>query len=173
MALMKAPHRFLTTPHHRRRLALWTLAILSWIAAVLFGGKEIAHRHMLQRCGRISLERLMRRTIYLLIIRAAELTGRRPRQRLSYYKHGRDLRPRHFLRSLLGAELRRALRPKGLAARIAALINVLRNLDAHAERLAARMKRGLTRLWALAAASASAIVIMGPPTLRRARADTS
>lgn len=147
--------------------------MLSWIAAVLFGGKDFAPRQLLQRCGRISLERLTRRTIYLLILRADELAGQRVRRRVRYHKHGRDLRPRHLIRSLLGSKLRRVLRPKGLAARIAALINVLRNLDAHAQRLAARMKRRLTRLWAMLAVLTPTTIASGSPAPLPALADSS
>jgi hypothetical protein len=164
MALMKTQRRFLTTPHQRQRLALWTLTALQWVAAVLFGGREVAVRHLHQRCPLISLERLTRLATCLLIVRAREQARCRAGT-LRFWRHGRDLRPRHLIRSLLGSKLRRAFKPKGVAARIAALIGLLRNLDACARRLARRMRRGLTRLWPIKAASTFAAPLTDVPAL--------
>jgi hypothetical protein len=135
--------RFLTTSHQRQRLVLWALTMLGWIAAVL-SGRHTHARHMRQR-GDVSLDYLTRLTINLLIVRAAELKGRRPSGRCIYVKRGRDLRRRHLIRSLLGARLRRVLTYKGGAStRIQNLIQVLRRLDQHARLL---FRRPLTRLF--------------------------
>ena len=134
--------------------------MLQWIAAVLFAAKPVTARQVRARHGRVSLERLTRLVVQLLIIRSAELAKRR-RGRARFFRHGRDLRPRHYIRSLLGARLRRALKPKHAAARIEALIRVLRHLDLYARQLA---KRRITRLWSvkpaptLAAAIAPALI---------------
>jgi hypothetical protein len=161
--------RFLTTSHQRRRLALWALTMLRWIAAVLFAAKPVTARQLRARHGRVSLERLTRLVVQLLIIRASELKPRR-RARLRFFRHGRDLRRRHFIRSLLGARLRRAVKPKHLAARIEALISVLRRLDTYARQLA---KRRITRLWCIKPASTSAALIPATPAPTLAFANSS
>jgi hypothetical protein len=167
---MQSPHRLLTTSHQRRRLALWALAVLQWIVAVLFAGTPVAPRHIVQRGPRISLEGLTRTVIKLLVIRAGEL-GRRRRGRLRFWRYGRDLRRPHFIRSLLGANLRRTLRHKDLATRIARLIAVLRDLDAYAQRLARRFK--LTRLWPTTSAPTPAKGLRAASPLQAAPANTS
>jgi hypothetical protein len=169
---MKTRRRFLTTPHQRQRLALWALTLLQWIAAVLFGGKSVSVRQLRQRCERASLESLTRLAIDLLIVRAGELAGCRPGKR-RYWRHGRDLRPRHLIRSLLGSNLRRALKPKHVSARIAAVIGALRDLDRYARRLAHRMRRGLARLWAIAPAPMPAKAVSDASAAPLAFADSS
>lgn len=155
-AHMQTRRPFLTTAHQRRRLALLALAMLSWISAVLFTGRQVTARALRQRRERISLDRLTRLTVQLLIVRAAELSKRRAPRRLTYFRRGRDLRRRHFFRSLLGARLRRALASKDIASRIRKLTYVLRNLDAFARRLS---KRRLTRLWPVATRPPAAALV--------------
>jgi hypothetical protein len=150
-------HRPLTTAHQRRRLALWALTMLRWIAAV-FAGAPVTARQVRARHRRVSLDGLTRLVIQLLIVRSAEL-ARRNCRRLRFFRHGRDLKRRHFIRSLLGARLRRALKPKTLAARIDALIRVLRDLDHYARQLA---KRRLTRLWGVKPAHTPAMLLSAP-----------
>ena len=119
--------------------------MLNWIAAVLFEGRTIRARHMRQREGGACLDYLTRTTISLVIIRSAELLGRRPPLRYTYFERGRDLRRRHLIRSFLGARLRRTLSYKGdPATRIKKLIHVLRRLDDFARLL---FRRRLTRLF--------------------------
>ncbi len=149
---MTSPHLLLTTAHRRQRLALWALAVLGWIAGVVFGERGFAHRQLRQRHRRIAIERLTRLVVQLLIVRAFELAPVRARK-LRFWRNGRDLKRRHFIRSLIGARLRRVLKPKGLAQRIANLMRVLRQLDAFARHLAGRR---LTRLWAIAPAPVAA-----------------
>jgi hypothetical protein len=113
----------------------------------------------------MSLDGLTRMTIELMICRAAELARLRRRQRIRVWRYGRDLTPRHLLRSLVGSRLRRVLKPKDVAARIAILTGVLRNLDTFAAQLAKRMRRGLTRLWPIlpAPTSAAPLVALAAP----------
>ena len=167
---MQSPNRFLTTPHQRRRLALWALAVLAWIAAVL-SGRQITARQSRQR-GDVSLDRLTRTTICLLIIRAAELASCRLRKR-HYWKYGRDLRRAHLNRSVVGSRLRRVLRARDVPTRVARLMGVLRDLDRYAQQLANRFRRRLTRLYAIIAAPAPAPLAPLAPTLARALADSS
>jgi hypothetical protein len=152
--------RFLTTSHQRRRLALWALAMLQWIAAVFFEGRTISARHVRQREGGACLAYLTRTTVALVIIRSAELLGRRPSVRHTYFKRGRDLRRRHLIRSLLGARLRRVLSYRGdVFTRIQNLTRVLRRLDDYARLL---FRRRLTRLFPIMP-SAGAFGFACPP----------
>ena len=162
-------HRLLTTAHQRRRFALWALTMLRWIAAVLFAGKSVKLRQLKARHRRASLDGLTQMVAQLLIIRAFELARRR-RTRLRFFRHGRDLRPRHYIRSVLGARLRRTLKPKDIGARIDALIRVLRQLDFYARQFA---KRRITRLWGVMPAPMPAAAIASAPILALAFADSS
>jgi hypothetical protein len=171
MPRMQSPQRFLTTPHRRQRLVLWAIAMLSWIAAVLFAEREITHRQLRQR-RRASIDGLRRVVINLILLRARELSGLRPRK-LRFWKHGRDLRTRHLIRSLVGSKLRRALKHKDPAMRIARLIGALRNLDAYAQHLALRMRRRLTRLWAITPAPTFVAPLVGLLAPAPAIADSS
>ena len=155
MPRMKSPRRFLTTTHQRQRLVLWALAMLSWIAAVLFAGKEITHRQLRQRYKRVSLESLTRMTIHLIVIRATEL-GRWPRRKPRFWSRGCDLRVRHLMRSLVGSKLRRALKSKQPEERIEALKYVLHHLDVFARYVA---RRRLTRLRPIKPTPAPAITL--------------
>ncbi len=143
--------------------------MLRWIAAVLFTGKPVTVRQVHMRHKRVSLEGLTRLVVQLLLIRSAELMQRKPK-RLRFFLHGRDLKRRHYIRSLLGAHLRRALKPKSLAARIDALIRVLRDLDLYARHL---MKRRITRLWNVKPAPTPAAAILSAPILALAFTDSS
>jgi hypothetical protein len=172
MRAMQRPYRFLTTSHQRQRLVLWALAMLSWIAAVLFAGKAVTRRQLRRRCKRISIHHLTRLTLKLMIVRAAELAGYRPRK-LRFWKHGRDLRRPHLFRTLIGSKLRRTLKHKDPAQRIAILTGALRNLDLLARRLAQRMKRRLTRLWPTVPAPAPALALVSLSDAAPALADTS
>jgi hypothetical protein len=167
---MQTAKRHLTR-HRRQRIVLWTLAMLTWIAAVLLGDRNVAARHWRQR-GDISFDALKRMVIDLMIIRAGELARTR-RRTLRFHKRGRDLRLAHLYRRVLGSKLRRALKRKDIAARVALLISVLRNLDAYARPLAARLKRGLTRLWAITAMPMSAEAVFRASAPLPALADSS
>lgn len=143
--------------------------MLRWIAAVLFADRAVTTRQLCARHGSISLDGLTRLAVQLLIIRSAELAPSKPR-RLCFFRHGRDLKRRHYIRSLLGARLRRALKPRRLAARIDALIRVLRDLDLYARQL---MKRCLTRLWCVKPAPTPAATIQSAPIPALAFPDSS
>jgi hypothetical protein len=106
------------------------------------------------------------------LIRAGELARLR-RRRPTFFKRGRDLRRRHLLRSVIGSRLRRKLKHKDLATRIAILIAALRDLDSIARPLAQRMRRGLARLWAITAKPMLAGIMLGAPAPSPALADSS
>ena len=159
--------------HQRQRLVLWVLAMLSWIASVLFAGRDVTHRQLRQRHRTMSLERLKRMTIQLMVVRAGELARMRRPKRHRLVRHGRSLLRRHLYRSLLGSRLRRMMKRKALVDRVTVLIDVLRNLDAYAQLLAKRMKRRLTRIFSIAPAPMPAAPLYGPPAPSPACADTS
>jgi hypothetical protein len=166
-------HRPILNQHRLRRLALWTLAVLSWIAAMLFNDRAVTARHIQQRTGFISLPWLTSVVSKLLIIRAAQLARLRRPGRIRYWRHGRDLHRPHLIRSALGARLRHALKHNDIRVWIANLIAVLRNLDAHAAPLAQRLRRGLTRLWRTWSPIAPAKLFLGPPASPPAFSDSS
>lgn len=172
IALMKA-HRPFLTQHRLRRLALWTLTLLQWIAAILSTDHALGSRQLQQRFVFLSLPWLTRRVSLILIVRASQLAGPRRRQRIRFWRRGRDMRCSHLIRTVLGARLRRALRHKDACAWIAKLIHVLRNLDAYARPLRRRLHGGLTRLWRRAPAIAPATPIYAPRTSTTAFADSS
>jgi hypothetical protein len=162
------PSRPLPTQHRIQRLALWTLALLQWIAATLSRNHKPNPRHRAQR-GAISLTFLKRNVIALIIFRALRRIG--PTRSVPHWRHGRDLHRPHFMRSLLGARLRRALNHKHAATHIAQLITILTNLDAYAARLAFRL-RHLRRLWRLMPPIAPATMLR-PASLAPALTDSS
>lgn len=145
--------------------------MLQWIAVVVFAGKRITRRDLRHR-GDVSVAWLRRVTEELLIVRASELVRTRP-GKPRIWKHGRNLRPRHLMRSILGARLRCVLRHKHHRAQIGALIAVLRDLDHYAELLAQRLRRRLTRLWPITSAPTSAAQLLSPPASLPAIADSS
>lgn len=163
-------YRPILTRHRRQRFVLLALAMLHWIAAVL-EGLHIDPRRLRQRGG-LGVDRLARFVGLLIYTRAAELAAGR-RIPLSLWRYGRDVRRRHMVRSLLGSRVRRTLRHKDMRARIAKLIDALRSLEAHAQRLARRLRRRLTRLCAIAPAPTAAVPLLGPPAPSPALADSS
>jgi hypothetical protein len=135
-------------PKHRRaRLIAWTLAMLAWLASVLFGQVAFAARHERQRGARMSLAGLTRMVKMLIISRAIDLARRR--WRASSRAHaGRPIKaPKSALRVMLGARVHRMLARGDVGGRIAVLIHALRHIDAYAALVAKRLRRGLTRIW--------------------------
>ena len=160
------------TDHRRKRLTLWALTVLGWLMWVLFGEGDAHGRRLKQRLHHVCLHALTRVTIALLVCRALQFAKVRFRGRLHYWKHGRSLYRAHFMRSFLGARFRRLLKRRDLKTRIAQLIEVLRDIDAYARRLAQRL-RTLRRLWRVVPKIAPAALIAGAPALMPARADSS
>jgi hypothetical protein len=147
MARMNANTPPLFTEHRRRRLILWVLTALGWLAEALFGDRDVSARHFNRRLRHVCLEEVTQKVAALLIARALRLANMRTRRRAAHWRHGRNMRPRHWMRSLLGCRLRRALRHKDIATHIARLVYLLRHFETYARRLAHRMRHGLMRLW--------------------------
>ncbi|WP_395645280.1 hypothetical protein [Terricaulis sp.] len=146
--------------------------MLAWIAALLSGAEPL-RRHLRHRCRKMSLHVIVRLIKQLILVRAAQINGLRRKRRPILFKHGRDLRRRHFLRSLYGSKLRRALRHRDPLARIVLLAQALKDLDALAERFAQRLRCGFMRLWAIAPAPTLAACIPDAPAAKLACADSS
>lgn len=137
------------SPHRRARIIAWALAMLLWLRAVLDGVHVMSRRQRRRRGGFFCLDHLARLTTDLIAIRAAEIAGNRaPRKRL-FRDRGVDLKRRHFRRSVIGSRLRRALKHRDFDTRIAILIHALRDIEPLATRLARRMRRRVTKLWAI------------------------
>jgi hypothetical protein len=143
--------------------------MLAWIGSLLAG--HAPTRRRLRQRGHMSIHALATMIKHLVIVRAGEIV--RPRPRGKVFKHGRDMSPRHVVRSLTGSRLRRALNHRDPAKRIALLIHALKHLDTWAERLAHRARRGFRRLFAIAPAPTPAIALLSAPALAPARADSS
>src|SRR5262245_4341653 len=90
------------TQHRRARLIAWTLAMLAWLASVLFEGAPFTQRCARQRGKRMSLEGLARQVKLLIVSRGGELARLRRRKPGSHYR-GRSLRRPGRIRALIGA----------------------------------------------------------------------
>jgi hypothetical protein len=167
---MQAQRPYLTL-HRRRRLVLWALTMLAWIAS-LFGGAGPLRRHLHQRHRKMSLDGLALMIKQVILLRAADINRRR-RRRLVFFKRGRDLRRRHFMRSIYGSRLRRALKHGDPLTRITILADALKHLDAWAQRFAKRLRCGFMRLWAIVATPSPVALIPDAPTRALACADSS
>lgn len=174
---MNKPTRLLN-PHRTARLAAWALAMLAWVAGMLFG-QGAPHRRRLRQRGRFfSLDRLARLTCRLAMIRAVEIAGIRPRQRTirnaAPAGFQRRTAPRARERACIGARLRKAMKRGDVAARIGFLAAALADIDAFARRyLLARALRRLTKLCAIVAFAPPAVAILAPPAFTPAAADSS
>ncbi|MGD9982277.1 MAG: hypothetical protein AB7H66_13125 [Hyphomonadaceae bacterium] len=148
---MHIPKRHLSQ-HRRARLIAWTLAMLAWLAWVFVADRAPSRRHMRQRYGLISLDRLARKVALLILVRAGELAHKRRRANPFLARcRGRARQPRHICRSIIGSRLRRALKHRDFTTRITILTDALRRLDVWARRYVRQMRRGLTRLWPIRA----------------------
>jgi hypothetical protein len=159
------------TSHRRQRLVLWALTMLTWIASLL-GGAMPLRRHLRQRYRKMSLDGIALMIKQLILVRAGEINSRRKR-RLVFSKRGRDLRRRHFMRSIYGAKLRRALKHRDPLARIAILADALKHLEVLAQWFAKRLRCGFMRLWAIVATPGQAAFIPNAPATAPLCADSS
>jgi hypothetical protein len=126
---------------------------LQWLHSVFCGAEIMTRRRLRQRGGLLSLDWLARWVARLVLVRAAEFVGpRRPLRRL-IRERGVDLKPRHFMRSVIGSKLRRMLKHRDAVKRITLLIGALSALDTLAALFAKRLRRRITKLWAIAARS--------------------
>ncbi len=152
----------LITDHKVARLfawaRLWFAGFVGLCIAWTASGKAIPRRD-LDRVARIA---------HKLIICAfvARSTGSAPTRN----RHGRK-KP-VTLRILIGSRLRAATRGKTWAARLFAILALIRDAERHIARLLRRLARGLTRLRVLLPRADSCALISAPAQCA-ARADTS
>lgn len=134
-------------PKHRRaRLIASTLALLLWMAQVLLGAVVFTARHERQRGARMSLDRIARQVKLLIISRAADLSGVRPRRPVRAFR-GRRIDWQGAINAAIGARVKRLLKRTHIGERIAVLVHALANLDDYAVLVAKRLRRGMTRRW--------------------------
>ncbi|MGD9982514.1 MAG: hypothetical protein AB7T58_18170 [Hyphomonadaceae bacterium] len=132
--------------HRHARLIAATLAMLLWLAQVLFAGGPFSPRHERQRARRMSLQRLTKQVKLLIVSRAFDaFRWRRPRRVRRF--RGRSIAPRTSVDAIIGMRLKRQLKRKHVGERIGVLIHALLNIDAYAAGVAKRLRRGLTRRW--------------------------
>jgi hypothetical protein len=138
--------------HRLARLLAWARLALAWAAMMLFSDSAplLDLRRCIQRFRLLSLDRLARLVRNLVIIRAAQMAGPRARRRSARASASpgfvRRMRPARILRSCGGSQLRRVLRDRDPARRMARIIEALRDIDQLARKLVRRLRRGLTRL---------------------------
>lgn len=119
----------LLSDHRRRRLQTWAGLWLLRLAACL----AVFAPHLLPPVAPIR-----RLILDLLVIRAADFAPPPQRRRAPIPRRAIRVNLR---RALLGARTRRLLRAPTLGARITKLLDLLRDLDAHARRIARRLTR--------------------------------
>lgn len=139
--------------------------MLLWVARVLVGA-AVAPRHERQRAQRMSLAYLTWRAKALIVSRAIDFMPSRRRMHAAP-THRFKLKA-GTIRALVGASICRRLKQRGVLDRVFALIDVLRDIDAHARSLARRLKRGLSRRAQSRRAKPMAVAALPTPALRAA-----
>jgi len=129
-------------PRRLQRVILWTVIWLYWIEGVLAGAFFCSERCFRTRV--FSLDRMAWRIRSIIYHRAMQHVQRREPQ-LRYHQSARLWRRDHFIRALFGGRLRKLLRRRDVAIRLAIFRDVMRNLDRHVARFAKRLQHGLTR----------------------------
>ena len=128
------------TQHRLQRFHRWAMLWLAWFAAFLDTASGFAPLSpQAPRMAHAWLDRIERVIVSIVMLRAA------PRVRsIRVRRHGAEPNRSDvsLRRAVIGSAMRRALRPKNLRRRIAALTQ---NLDALIARLLKRLPRGLTR----------------------------
>jgi hypothetical protein len=143
--------------HRLARYFVWFAAVLAWFA---FGAPQENQRRQ-RRFGTVTCATLRDAARNLILIRAAQLhRGPKPQPWRNFATAGfRRQNNRCALRGIGGAWLRRRLHARGgLIAQAKHLIGIFRQFRALAAELAARRRRGFTRLRPL--------IIVAPPEER-------
>lgn len=148
---MNKPQRILS-PHRFARLIAWAQKMLAWMTLVMFTPAAINRRHIRQRYGFISLDRVERFVRALAIVRAIQLTHLRPHPRRTLCNSApagfrRRVVRGAYLRSIAGSRFRKALKHRDVGARLQRLASALADINAFARRyLVPVARRRLTRL---------------------------
>ncbi len=148
------------TDHRLARFMNWARLTLVWLVGAFAGlAGEVSRRRL--DCA----ARIVGQLIFLHV--AARL---RPRGS-GIHRYGR-LRA-IGVRAVVGSALRRALRGKDFAARLIAILSVMRDATHHITKLSRRLRRGLTRLRVLPVLPEPCPPIVRAPSAPDTRADTS
>ncbi|MEZ5970355.1 MAG: hypothetical protein R3C31_00930 [Hyphomonadaceae bacterium] len=137
------------TEHRLKRFAAWAMLSALWTAKLLFTTVRLHRRHVRQRW--FDLDHLARIVAAILVVRAVQLhpIRRRPRSQAERLNAPAGCRrasnQRLPMRAIFGARLRKRLYAHDPFRRIGLLISVLRHLDAFADQVGARGRRGFTQ----------------------------
>lgn len=129
------------------------MLLLIWTTHFLFTATRARRRHTDQRW--LGLDRLSQAVAAILTVRAVQLhpMHRRPRRNTDRFNaragFKRRAAPASQIRAILGARLRKLFYARDPFKRLGLLLSALRNVDAFADRIGARARRGLNRLRAI------------------------
>jgi hypothetical protein len=158
-------------PEHLPRLLAWALLWLLKYAWFLVHGGEEAKRQ-LARHARLIANLIVIRAAHRFVIDTKRNTHRPPSAPQGFDKR-RCVNWSVMRRAIIGCALRRRLKARGNGVRLTALINALLDLDAHADHVAKRMTRRLTRLCQLVPARPPADALISHAAPAPLCADTS
>jgi hypothetical protein len=173
---MRTTHPPILPKRYLLRLIVWAEVMVVWAATVLLCERAATRRHMRQRYGFISIEKLTRLVRNVMIVRAAQFLPRRsPRPWRAAARSGFRHRPlRMRLRSVAGSRLRRFLQAGSFTRRLTRLVHIVRNLDAFVRKfLLRRAENGVNRLSPLIVARPPQDAIQTRPAQTPALADSS
>lgn len=146
------------TQHRNARLIAWGRLMLAWVGAALFSNAlyRISDRHILARAWYLNLDRVAVSIANIILLHAFAQMNARPGKRFTvfdYSAHGfaRRTRVRNITRAGRGSWLRKRLHHRDPLTRFNLIVQALNDIDALAERAARRLRRGLTRLFAIRA----------------------
>jgi hypothetical protein len=123
-----------------QQIHCWALLWLVWFAAQI--DEAVAHEMLTQNLRAAAhrwLDTIERVIVGIIVIQLAQRIRRRPQRRRRFSE---CINARPTMRTILGARLRRDLRPKDLHARIVAL---RQDIDVFVAKLLRRLPCGLTR----------------------------
>jgi hypothetical protein len=152
-----------------QRFHRWALLWLTWFAGFLDAAAAFAplSKHA-ERIGHLWLDRIERVILAIVMLRAAPRV-RALRTKRPFALH--RLKQSALARAVIGAKLRRVLRPKGLRQRCDALRRI--SISALVARILKRLPRGLTRRRPILARPEACIAQAPSALFAPLRADTS
>ena len=159
-AFMRIAHPSSLTDHRLARFMTWARLFLVWLAGAFAGFVGDVPRRRLDQVARMVGE--------LMFLHVAARVRPPP---TGAHRHGRLSAISQ--RAAVGSRLRRAMRGKDFAARLVAILGIMRDAEIHIAKLARRLAGGLTRLRVIALAPEPGPHIAPPPLARAVCADTS
>jgi len=142
------------TEHRLARLIAWARLALAWLGGMWIALFDLDRRHPFHRQAHAELTRAANFVANLVVYRVYLNLGRPRAGSLKIRSNARRgfagrTRVRSIRRAARGAWLRKLMRHRDLRTRFALIVNALNSIDALAVRAARRLKRRLTRLFAL------------------------